>query len=186
MINSKLQDSILPGSELNPNSKKIVIMVDNQTIWPDVQIPTGPILQQQFDELEKDYSCSICEKLHAVSPPSYEASDRTNFGCVTCGKLFTNVVELYMHHSLDHSTEECHLPVSKKAFCDCKTELAKEQSKKKPPKKKKVKKVQFKVQCDYCEMEFRSKLNLERLLQNVQIWTMKVDFALLDKFQNCV
>ena len=120
-------------------------MVGNETIWPDVQDPSSPTLQQQYDDLEKDYNCSICNKLHSVSPPSYEASDRTNFACVTCGKLFMNVVELYMHHSLDHSDEECHLPISKKAFCGCRNEI---QSKRKPLKKKKTKKVHFKVKCD--------------------------------------
>ena len=137
-------------------------MVGNETIWPDVQDPPSHTLQQQFDELEKDYNCSICNKLHSVSPPSYEASDRTNFACVTCGKLFTNIVELYMHNGLDHPDDECHLLISKKAFCDCKNVLAKEQSKVKALKKKRPKKVHFKVKCDICESEFRSKQNLQR------------------------
>ena len=163
-----LQDSILPDSEhsLNSNLKLINIVVDNETIWPNVPLDlNGPSLQQQFDELEKDYCCSTCNKLHAVSPPTYEPSNRTTFSCVTCGKLFTNVVELYMHNGLDHSNEECHLPIMKKGFCNCNNILPKER----PQKKKKPKKVRFKVKCDYCDKEFPTKQILERHINAVHL-----------------
>ena len=166
----KFQDAILPGSEqsLNPNSKLAQIMVDDETYWPDASV-SGTNSEEQFDLDRKNFSCKTCDKLILEEPtPHVNASIQSSLlSCVTCAKQFLTIVELYVHFKLAHPQEHCPLLLKEKQFCGCKKQSDKTEIL--PVKPKKVKKVQFKVVCDYCEKDFRSKKILEIHIKEVHL-----------------
>ena len=143
-------------------------MVDGETFWPDVSVSV-PTSEDQFDQDRKNYSCDVCDKLFLEEPtPHQNASIESSLmSCVVCAKQFLNTVELYLHFKIAHPEEHCPLLIEEKQFCECKKHS--EETKSLPIKPKKVKKVKFKVTCDYCEKDFRSKKLLERHIKEVHL-----------------
>ena len=144
------------------------ILVDAETHWPDVSVSV-PTSEDQFDQERKNYSCGTCDKLFPEEPTSHENTsiESSLLSCVVCAKQFLNVVELFLHFKLAHPDENCPLLIGEKKFCECKKPSDVTESL--PIKVKKPKKVKFKVICDYCEKDFRSKKILERHIKEVHL-----------------
>ena len=145
-------------------------MIDDATIWPDISTEiSNPSPQEQFDRDRKNYSCDTCGKLFSEEPISHENAtiQSSLFSCVVCAKQYLNIVELFLHFKLGHPKEHCPLLIKANEFCECKNHS--ESTEALPVKPKKVKKVKFKVICDYCEKDFRSKKILERHIKEVHL-----------------
>ena len=179
-----LQDEILPGSELslNPNAILAQIVIDGTTIWPDVSGSNpAPSSEDQFEIERKNYSCVTCDKLYPEEPIFHDNPSIMSslLSCVVCGKSYLNIVELYLHFKLGHADEKCPLLIEEKALCECKK--IQEQPQDPQIKTKKVKKVRFKVQCDFCAKEFRCKENLQKHIEAVHLEAKKTTCNICDK-----
>ena len=158
------------------------IVIDGTTVWPDVSGPNpATSSEDHFERERKNYSCENCDKLYPEEPIFHEnPSIRSSLlSCVICGKSYLNVVELYLHFKLAHAEEQCPLLIEEKAFCKCKK--LPNQTQDSQIKTKKVKKVRFKVQCDFCAKEFRSKDSLQKHIEGVHLEATKINCNICDK-----
>ena len=115
----------MPGTELvlNQNVKLLEIVVDNETIWPDISIDNNrTTMQEEFDKNKIDFKCDKCHKIFPEPPLPYEnVTQQSHFlSCVICTNQFASVVEIYKHYMLCHPNEANPLLIKNEPFCECK------------------------------------------------------------------